>query len=217
MGRCIAGREIKADGSAGGWIRPVSARPKGELASIEYSYPDHTRPKLLDVMEVPLIAERGEPPQTENHVISPAGGWKKVGRLATDELAKFVERPDSIWICSGRTRDGHNDCMSADEAAGLNSSLLLIEMENFTIEALSSRFREGRAYRGRFFYREKYYNFSVTDPGIREMFDAQDEGDYPLENVYLCLSLTRPYEIDKRCHKLIAAVIGKEKAATAGR
>ena len=217
MGRCIAGREIQADGLAGPWIRPVSARPKGELASAEYSYPDHSRPRLLDVMEVPLIAEKSDPPQTENHVVSPAGGWKNLGKLASSQLENFVECPDSIWICSGHTRDGHNDCMTASEASSLNSSLLFIEVENFTVEALSNRFREGRAYRGRFFHREKYYNFSVTDPGIREMFDSQEEGDYSLENVYLCLSLTRPYEIDKRCHKLIVAVIGKEKGSAAGR
>lgn len=209
LGRCIAGREILANGAPGGWIRPISPRPKGELASAEYGYGDGSRPNILDVIDVPLLRETRENPQTENHVIAPGGRWKKAGELAWPELEKFVERPPSIWINSQNTSEGHNDCMRVDEAATLESSLLLIRSEEFTVEALSGRYREGRAYRGRFFYREKYYNFSLTDPLVREKFDAQPEADYPLEDVYLCLSLTRPYEIDKRCHKLIAAVISK--------
>jgi hypothetical protein len=207
LGRCIAGREISANGGPGPWIRPVSARPKGELSSFEYGYSDGRRPKVLDIIDVPLLQEMRETPQTENHVIAPAGRWKKAGELAWQDLRKLVDSPESIWINSGNTREGHNDCMSADEAATLQSSLLLIKCDEFTVESLTSRFREGRAYRGRFFYREKYYNFSLTDPLVREKFDSQQEGDYPLDDVYLCLSLTRPYEIDKRCHKLIAAVI----------
>ena len=154
-----------------------------------------------------MLKNTPEGPQTENHVIAPHDRWEKRGEFSTKDLEKLLDQPESIWINSGNTREGHNDCMSANEAATLKDSLLLIKSDELTVEALSSRFREGRAYRGRFFYRQKYYNFSVTDPMVREKFDSQPEGDYRLENVYLCLSLTRAYEIDRRCHKLIAAVI----------
>jgi hypothetical protein len=99
--------------------------------------------------------------------------------------------------------------MRPDQAATLPGSLLLIRSAELTVEAFTSRFKLGRAYRGRFFYHEKYYNFSLTDPLVQEKFASQEEGDYRLEDVYLCLSLTRPFEIDKRCHKLIAAVISR--------
>jgi hypothetical protein len=213
LGRCIAGREISAAGAPGAWIRPVSPRPKGELSSWEYSYDDGGRPKVLDIIDVPLVREARENPQTENHIVAPTGRWKKAGELAWQSLKDFVDPAESIWINSGNTREGHNDCMSADEAATLESSLLLIKCDEFTVEALTGRYREGRIYRGRFFYREKYYNFSLTDPAIRERFDSRQEGDYPLDDVYLCLSLTRAFELDKRCHKLIAAVICKPEMA----
>jgi hypothetical protein len=195
-------------GDPGAWIRPVSARPKGELSSGEYSYRDGRRPQVLDVIDVPLLRQARETPQTENHLIAPRTQWIKAGTLPYRNVDKFVDWPTSIWINSGNTSDGHNDCMRPDEAVTLENSLLLIRCDAFTVEAMSSRFRDGRVYRGRFFYREKYYNFSLTDPMVREKFDSRQEGDYPLEDVYLCLSLTRPFEIDKRCHKLIAAVIG---------
>jgi hypothetical protein len=209
MGRCIAGRELLPNGAPGAWIRPISARPKGELSSREYGYSDGGRPNLLDIIDVPLLRESFENPQTENHIVAPNGGWKKAGELSWNDLEKFAEHPDSIWINSQNTREGHYDCMRPDQAASLPGSLLLIRRAELTVEAFTSRFKLGRAYRGRFFYHEKYYNFSLTDPLVQEKFASQEEGDYRLEDVYLCLSLTRPFEIDKRCHKLIAAVISR--------
>jgi hypothetical protein len=47
---------------------------------------------------------------------------------------------------------------------------------------------------------------SVTDPVLLKGFILKQEGEYPYEDVYLCLSLTQPYR-DGRCHKLVAAVI----------
>src|ERR1035438_402373 len=67
--------------SAGAWIRPVSPRPKGELSSWEYSYDDGGRPKVLDIIDVPLVREARENPQTENHIVAPTGRWKKAGEL----------------------------------------------------------------------------------------------------------------------------------------
>jgi hypothetical protein len=48
---------------------------------------------------------------------------------------------------------------------------------------------------------------SLTDPVARDRFSAKEEGGYPLNDVYLCVSLTEPYEHDDRCHKLVAAII----------
>ena len=48
---------------------------------------------------------------------------------------------------------------------------------------------------------------SVTDPVVRGAFAGKEETDYPLNDIYLCVSLTEPYEHDDRCHKLVAAVI----------
>ncbi len=207
LGRCIAGKEITDAGGPGPWIRPISARPKGELSSSEYGYADGGRPGLLDIVHAAFEREFQQIPQTENHIVAPARRWQKTAALSWHDLEKFLDHPDCLWTNSDHTYEGHNDCMSAAEAARLQGSLLLIKADEFTVEAINSRFHEKRTYRGRFFYRRKYYNFSVTDPAIHEQFASQPEGDYGLGEVYLSLSLTLPFEIDNRCHKLVAAVI----------
>lgn len=47
----------------------------------------------------------------------------------------------------------------------------------------------------------------MTDPAAKGAFEKKPDGRYPLD-AYLCVSLTEPYDKDKRCHKLAAAIIG---------
>src|SRR5258708_6369762 len=132
-GRCLAGREIVA-GGYGGWIRPVSARPTAEVSFPEYRYEDNTTPKLLDIIDIPLLNPDPRHHQTENHVID-AGRWVKVGGLAWNALEQLRDRPATLWINNDHTKgDGCYDCISHAEAFALRDSLVLIRPDNFNIE-----------------------------------------------------------------------------------
>ncbi len=75
---------------------------------------------------------------------------------------------------------------------------------------VGSRIWEGvrsRTYRGNFKYNGTFYSLSVTNPAVRDAFARKDEGEYPLTDVYLCISLTERYDEDGRHHKLVAAII----------
>ena len=204
-GRCIAGREILPD-EYGGWIRPVSARETAEVSVAEYSYQSGQIPSLLDIVEIPLLRAEPRRHQTENHVIA-SGRWVKKGELKWSELEAILDHPASLWINSDSTKAGHYDCISQDEANTINASLLLIEPENFSVEVVTNYFTGKKNCRASFRYNGSYYNLSVTDPEVRNVFGNKPESSYPLENVYLCVSLTEPYEHDDRCHKLVAAVL----------
>ena len=149
-GRCIAGVEILRDGPFGGWIRPVSARNTAEVSSSEYKYQDGASPKLLDIIDIPLLKAAPHGHQTENHVLNPSGWWAKQGELPWDKLAQIRERPESIWTNSDHTTSGVYDCLSADQAAALQSSLLLIKRKDFTVEVGISSWDGKRTYRGKF-------------------------------------------------------------------
>lgn len=209
-GRCIAGREVLRNGTYGGWIRPVSARPTAEVTSSEYRYEDKTTPKVLDVIDVPLLEAAPHGHQTENYIIDPERRWVKVGEFPWDRLEQLRERPVSLWINSDSTDAGAFNCISRAEASTLEDSLVLIKKKKFSIEVSSTSWegRKKRTYRGNFKYNGIYYSLSVTDPSARDAFKRKNEGEYQLDDVYLCISLTEPWvEDNNRCHKLVAAII----------
>ena len=72
----------------------------------EYKYPDGGIPKLLDIIDVPLLNAVPHNHQTENHIVDKSAWWVKKGELAWDDLDQLRERPASIWINSDHTRPG---------------------------------------------------------------------------------------------------------------
>ena len=88
-------------------------------------------------------------------------------------------------------------------------SLFLLKMKTLIVEVSSSSW-EGetwRTYKGKFDYNGVYYKFNLTDPIAVAAFASRKEGDYPLRDIYICVSLTEAYKEDSRCHKLVAAII----------
>ena len=206
-GRCIAGREVLVQGY-GGWIRPVSERNTAEVSFSEYRHEDNQSPKLLDIMDVPLLKPDPKHHQTENHLIDKSLRWVRVGELPWGTLPQLRDRPATLWINSDHTYTGAFNCISQAEAATQHDSLALIRPETFAVEVGSST-RDGRTkktYRGNFRYNGTYYSLSLTDPVACEAFKPKDAGEYPLSDAYLCVSLTEPYDKDGRCHKLVAAI-----------
>jgi hypothetical protein len=206
-GRCIAGKEILEKGKVGEWVRPISSRPTAEVLFSEYKYENGKSPRLLDIIDVPLLKPAPHNHQTENHVIDPKSWWVKAGELDWKKLESFRDKPESIWINRDHTTSGHYDCMSQAEAATLDSSLLLIKKSDFIVEVGRNPFSGKKTCRGKFDYKGAHHNFSLTDPIARDAFALRKDGDYPLKDVYLCLSLTEPFDKDGRCHKLVAAII----------
>jgi len=209
-GSCIAGREVLADGKFGSWIRPISSRSTAEVSHAECKYSDNSVPKLLDVIDIPLTRAVPHNHQTENHVIDVTRPWAKKGQFPWSDLEQLRERPESLWINSDHTINGTFNCISQAEATTLQSSLVLIKKSKFIVEIGSKTWNERttRTHRGKFKYKGIDYSLNLTDPVAIAAFAAKSNGDYELNEVYLCLSLTEPWEKDNnRCHKLVAAVI----------
>lgn len=84
---------------------------------------------------------------------------------------------------------------------------MLIKPDNLNVKVGRHYWTGKKTYRATFDYNGTHHNLSVTDPIARDAFVGKEEGGYPLTDVYLCVSLTEPYEHDDRCHKLVAAII----------
>jgi hypothetical protein len=162
-GSCIAGKEVVGAGKYGEWVRPVSSRPTAEVRSSEYRYENNSSPKILDIIDVPLLNADPRHHQTENHVIDTTQRWAKVDELPRTAWTQILDRPASLWINSGHTKGpGYYDCITQEEAATLNNSLTLIKPDNFSVEVSPHRFTGKKTYRANFNYKGTRYNLKVT-------------------------------------------------------
>ena len=97
-GLCIAGKEILGDGLAGGWVRPIGARPSEAILEHEQRYEDGSYPQVLDVIDILLLGPRPKDHQQENWLIN-EGRWVRVGRIAPSMLMLY----DNVRVnCSGK-------------------------------------------------------------------------------------------------------------------
>jgi hypothetical protein len=95
-GRCIAGKEVLERGY-GPWIRPISARPSAEVSEEERRYETGRDPRVLDIIDIPMIAAAPVLHQTENHVIDAEHYWTKTNELPWADLKRLVDNPAMLW------------------------------------------------------------------------------------------------------------------------
>lgn len=212
-GACVAGREVLA-GGFGGWVRPISGRPAGELTPAEMRYEGRGLPRLLDVMEVPLLGPSPHHHQTENHLIDPQRLWRKRGELSWGRVRELAESPETLWSNAEHTATGQANCVAAAAAVSADRSLYLIQCSELRIARLRKP-GGGPAYRGTFAMNGRSYTLAVTDPvatlPIAYLRD-DEEATITVKEPCLCVSLAEPFSGDGRCHKLISAVIAKPEA-----
>ncbi len=207
-GRCIAGREWSEARGAGGWIRPVSARDGREVSEYERQYEDGSDPRVLDVVNIPLLEARPEDWQTENWLLDPEYYWEREGTYSWFDLPRLADPVEPLWIDGHSTWNGMNDKIPLELARPLSSSLQLIHVAGLGLDVFSPGEAFGNAKRrvqGRFSHAGTDYALWVTDPGYERTYLAKLDGAYGIGECYLTVNLGEPYE--GACYKLIAAII----------
>ena len=206
-GRCVAGKEVSESGHPGNWLRPVSNREGESISEPERCYADGSDPELLDIIEVPLLVARPKGYQQENWLLNPSCQWRKVGRLAWDDLPPLSDPAAPLWTNGFTSRGGENDQVPEDVAATHDSSLRLVRVENLTV-IVSEPSRPSANFpilRGRFNHCNETYCFRITDPVSENGSVDLPYGEYPVGGRYLTVSLGEPFE--GNAYKLIAAII----------
>jgi hypothetical protein len=212
-GSCVAGCELRGGGR---WIRPIGDRPGEEVWSTERRYDDGSEPALLDIIDIPVHFPRPNAFQPENWVIDSTRRWGRVGASSTTALAGLVRPAGPLWFNGTSSGGGLNDRIPEDRAAGLGSSLALIEVPSLQLEVSVPGRPYGdvrRRVRGRFEWAGDEYGIWVTDPSTEDEYAARGDGFYEMRDVFLTISLATP--IRSFSYKLVAAVIPKHPVRTA--
>ena len=212
-GRSVAGREWR-DGGAGPWIRPVSARDGQEVSEYERQYEDGSDPRVLDVVDVPVLEPRPHEYQTENWLLDPERYWEKAGRLPPLDLAALRDPVGPLWVDGHSTYNGRNDKIPLEVAGSVTGSLRLLHVDALQLVVC----RPGEAFgnnkrrvQGRFEHAGREYRLWVTDPGFERNYLAKLDGAYALGGCHLTISLGEPY--GDACYKLIAAIVAEDARA----
>jgi hypothetical protein len=206
-GRCIAGKELRNEQSVG-WLRPVSAREHEEVSEYERQYSDGSDPRVLDIIEVPLLEARPKEYQKENWLLDPDLYWEKVGQAKWADLPRLTDPIESLWIDGNHTYHGLNDQIPLAQAGTIESSLRLLHVRNLTLSAFAPSEAFGnpkRRVQGWFRYGMNNYRLWVTDPLYEKAYLAKPDGRYEVGEAFLTVSLGEPY--NDACYKLIATIM----------
>lgn len=186
----------------------MSARPGGEVSEYERQYEDGSDPKVLDIVNVPVLKPLPEEWQTENWLLDSECYWEKEGTYSRVDLPRLEDPAASLWIDGHNTWNGVNDKIPLELMKSVSGSLRLIHVEGIKLKVFSPGEAFGnskRRVRGRFSHARKYYALWVTDPRYEREYLAKPDGDYEIGKCYLTISLGEPYK--DACYKLIAAII----------
>jgi hypothetical protein len=207
QGRCVAGKELEGF-AKGDWLRPVSARPSGELNFSERTYGGNQEPQLLDVIEASFQAHRQHRYQSENHLIDNKIRWKKVGMLNWAQAASIADHVQSgLWTVGCSSSYGMNDQIPIDSASGFGNSLVLLKIDKLCLSVVREwpDFNKDNKVRARFRLNSLNYALKVTDPIIENDYVQRPHGDYNVGEALVCVSMSEPYK--DIVYKIVASVI----------
>ena len=206
-GRCIAGKEILPDGRPGRWVRPVSAREDGGVSEDERQYEGGSEPRVLDVIDVPILHARPRDYQQENWLLDPDHYWERVGRFTAGELQHYLDPVGPLWVDGHSSSSGHNDRVPFSSAVSLSSSLKLIRVGGLalSVSTIASEFGDKRSLQGRFSYAGTEYALRVTDPAYEERYLRRSDDSYTVGKRLVTVSLGGMFH--GFGYKLIAAII----------
>lgn len=216
--KCIAGKDIES----GNWIRPVVNKSETGLSWNERRYEDGSDPKVLDIIEVPLL---GAYPHgchhSENWLLASNSRLTRREKFGWTDLANRVDDPEDLWGGEGV----YGDRVEADRIGEYFHSLHLIKLKGMILMVSWGKVR------GEFSYHNNNYDFVVTDPEVENCIKEPNSNDpntlepwkreliasrklkdkYSIGECYVTVSLTaNPFK--DHYYKLIAAIITPKRA-----
>jgi hypothetical protein len=185
----------------------VSAREHEEVSENERQFKDGSDPRVLDIIDIPLIEPRSNPYQQENWLLDPSEYWVRVGRLSPNNLTSLVGPTGALWLNGCSSYNGQNDRIPTTQAEA-DSSLTLIHVGGLSLKVFAPGEAFGnpkRRVQARFRSSGENYWLFVTDPVVERAYLLGEDGEYGVDQRYLTVSVGEPYE--GFSYKFVAGVI----------
>ena len=182
-------------------------REHQEVSEYERQYQNGADPRVLDIMDVPLLKAQPHECQQENWLLDPKQYWVKTGSAAWDDLSQLADPVGPLWINGHHTYNGHNDQVPFTQAKTLRSSLRLVAVTGITVAVFApgEMFGNGkRRVQGCFRYHGAEYRLWITDPLYEREYLAKQNGNYgdrrefPHGGVWVSRSTTRATSSSRR-------------------
>ncbi len=213
-GRCVAGKR-KSDNS---WFRPISNRAGHEISELDRRYSDGKTAQLLDVIAIPCIGNRPNGHQSENILIDDRFYWQKKGSASWDDILGLVDQDVDLWANGFSAYYNRNNRVPEDLIDEDGGSLRLIRLDQMVLHAgpKAPEFGDMKPIvRASFNYRGQEYKLDVTDPEYERTCLEQGAGEYLINSVVVCISLSEPHTNQNGAtfaYKLVASIITKQRA-----
>ena len=173
-------------------------------------YQDGSDPRVLDIIDVPVIRHWPQGYQSENWLLHSGYYWEKKGTYSPFELDLLTDAVAPLWANGHSTYNGCNDFVPLPTSS-IDTSLRLLRVDHLEIAVFAPGEAFGNSKRrvqGRFEHGGDRYALWITDPNYERTYLGKINGEYRIGACYLTVSLGEPYK--EACYKLIAAVIGAE-------
>lgn len=186
----------------------MSLREHQEVSEYERQFENGSDPRVLDIIDVPLLESCPSGHLHENWLLDPKWYWTKVGRLDLEDLGAYVEQYGPLWQNGNSTYSGLNDKIELEDLAAVESSLRLIKVDDMQLKVFSPDEMFGsskRRVQAKFEHEGTHYWLWVTGPAYERRYLAQSDATHQVGECHLTVSLGEPYK--GACYKLVAAVI----------
>jgi hypothetical protein len=111
-GHCFAGKEF-ANGTAGGWIRPINTTHRNAVSDRDRQYEDQTFADVSDIVTVPLQGPRPNVHHKEDHQIRADRYWRKAGRATWQQVVNATDSViGTLWPNETSSYHGLHDKVS---------------------------------------------------------------------------------------------------------
>ena len=187
------------------------------MDAVERRYVGGGEPRVLDIVELPLLEAKPATYQRENWLLDPSRRWSRVGQYAWGDLSRIADPAEPLWANDHQTSNGLNDEIPLHVAHELDSSLRLLHVEAPTLSVFTTESfgKTRRRVQGRFRHSGTEYRLWVTDPLYEKLYKRKEDGEYQIGEAFLTVSLSEPFAKTNACYKLIAAVIERNGGSSA--